>query len=374
MSLEGESELKSVFLDMLRAHPGSTPRLDLSFVERGFTKRFVFSRKFYERSGVPRDPQRLTEDQRRVLASSVQAACGEVLTELIEQLRERHGISQVCLGGGLFQNAPLVASIESKLGLNQVFVPPAPGNAGTAVGAALLAWHQNHRERSGKGVSHVYLGPKTTRQQAKDVLDNSKSRYLIQNTEDKKLESTIQLLLAGKIVGWVQGACEFGPRALGNRSVLASPWAPYVRENLNDYIKFREWFRPFAISVPEDDCHRYFDCSQLCRFMSSLGWVRAGDVCLPDGFLLPGGRVRLHVVEQSSNPLFWRLLKRFGENAPAPMLVNTSFNLFGDPLAVTARDAIRSYYCSGIDALVIDNFVLSKASAAHVLKPVLGHV
>jgi carbamoyltransferase len=216
----------------------------------------------------------------------------------------------------------------------------------------------------------VYWGPKITGQQAKDVLDNSKARYFLQTTEDRKLDATIQLLMAGKIVGWVQGSCEFGPRALGNRSVLASPWAPYVRENLNDYIKFREWFRPFAISVTEEDCPQYFECSQLCRFMNSLGWTRDGSSVLPDGFLLAGGRVRLHVVERRSNPLFWRLLKRFGEHAAAPMLVNTSFNLFGDPLVASPRDAIRSYFCSGIDALVIDNFVLSKAGNPQALKPV----
>lgn len=169
------------------------------------------------------------------------------------------------------------------------------------------------------------------------------------------------MLNAGKIVGWFQGAAEFGPRALGNRSVLASPWAPYVRENLNDFIKHREWFRPFAISVPEEDCPQYFDASSQCGFMNSLGRVRSDAHCLPEGFLLPDGQVRLHVVRQRSNPLFWRLLKRFGEQGPAPMLLNTSFNLFGEPLVLTPRDAMRSYFGSGLDALIIDTFVLSKA-------------
>jgi carbamoyltransferase len=177
------------------------------------------------------------------------------------------------------------------------------------------------------------------------------------------LDAALQLLLSGKIVGWFQGAAEFGPRALGNRSVLGSPWAPYLRENLNDYIKHREWFRPFAVAIPEEDCDRYFVCSQLCESMNSLAQVRPEANVLPDGFVLPGNLVRLHVVNQRGNPLFWRLLKRFGEIAPAPMLVNTSFNLFGEPLVVKPRDAVRSYFCSGIDALVIDNFVLSKTPA-----------
>jgi len=171
------------------------------------------------------------------------------------------------------------------------------------------------------------------------------------------------LLQSGKIVGWFQGAAEFGPRALGNRSLLASPWASYVKENLNDYIKHREWFRPFAVAVPEEDCAHYFECSQLCQSMNSLARIRPSVKVLPDGFVLPGNFVRLQVVQQQSNPLLWRLLKRVGEQAPAPLLVNTSFNLFGEPLVVKPRDAVRSYFCSGLDALVIDNFILSKTPA-----------
>jgi carbamoyltransferase len=370
LSLEGEPEFEAIFLNMLRNPRSVLPRLDHSFVNKGFTKWLTFSSKFYQQTGLPVDPKQLGEGQRRALASSIQAACAEVVSILAENLSREHGIAQVCLAGGLFQNPLLVGSVEKKLGMGRVFVPPVPGNAGTAVGAAQLAWHQVLDKPRSEPVSHVYLGPKFSGQQAKDVLDNSKARYILQTTEDRKLDAAVQLLMAGKIVGWVQGACEFGPRALGNRSVLASPWAPYVRENLNDYIKLREWFRPFAISVTEEDCHRFFECSRLCRFMNSIGWIRANSSVLPEGFLLPGGRVRLHVVQRSSNYLFWRLLKRFGEQAAAPMLVNTSFNMFGDPLVVSPRDAIRSYFCSGIDALVIDNFVLSKGSNPLALKPI----
>jgi carbamoyltransferase len=369
LSLEGEPAFKAIFLRMLRRPRSLLPRMDPSFVAKGFAKPLSFSDKFYQQTGLAAPPTQLSEADRRAVASSIQAACAEVIGGLAQDLCRKHGIAQVCLAGGLFQNALLVASIEKTLGLNQVFVPPAPGNAGTAVGAAYLAWHQAFAKPRKEAVSQVYWGPKIKGQEVKAVLDNCKSRYSLQNTEERKLEAAVQLLKAGKIVAWVQSACEFGPRALGNRSVLASPWAPYVRENLNDYIKFREWFRPFALSVPEEDCHQYFECSRLCRFMNSLGWVRTDNAFLPDGLLLPGGQVRLHVVERRSNPLFWSLLKRFGEHAPAPILVNTSFNLFGEPLVVTPRDAVRSYFCSGIDALVIDSFVLSKSNTFQVVKP-----
>jgi carbamoyltransferase len=170
----------------------------------------------------------------------------------------------------------------------------------------------------------------------------------------------VELLQAGKIIAWFQGAAEFGPRALGNRSVLASPWAPYVKENLNDFIKHREWFRPFALSIPEEDAPNYFECSRLCRSMSSMARVRPDVQCLPEAFVLPGNIVRLHLVERRVNPELWGLLKHFGLYAPAPILINTSFNLFGEPLVVSPLDAIRSYHCSGIDALMINNFLLSK--------------
>jgi carbamoyltransferase len=227
-------------------------------------------------------------------------------------------------------------------------------------------WHERLGQARKAPDSGVYWGPSYGRSEIKDTLDNSKARYSLQITEERKIDTAVQFLEAGKIVAWYQGATEFGPRALGNRSVLASPWAPYVKENLNDYIKHREWFRPFALSIPEEDCERWFESSPACRYMNSLALVRPVRDGLPENFLLPGGRVRLHVVSRQSNSLFWRLLKRFGETAPAPILVNTSFNLFGEPLVVKPRDAMRSYFCSGIDALIIDNFVLSKSAVNHL--------
>jgi carbamoyltransferase len=362
LSLEGKPVYKDVFLKMLRDGSRTSPRLDYSFFHRGLANQLSFSQKFYRAIGLPEDRQQIDDEQRKNIAASMQAACAELLTALVEDLRRSKNIQDVCFAGGLFQNVLLVAALEKNLGADKVFVPPAPGNAGTAIGAAMLAWHHRLQKPRAAADVNAYLGPKFDRQAVKDVRDNTKSRYTLPTTEDRKLDATVQLLLAGKIVGWFQGAAEFGPRALGNRSVLASPWAPYVKENLNDFIKHREWFRPFAISVPEEDCTRYFEASPQCRFMNSVGDVLPGSECLPETFLLPDGRVRLHVVQKKSNPMFWALLKRIGENAPAPMLLNTSFNLFGEPLVVTPRDAMRSYFGSGLDALIIDRFVLSKAA------------
>jgi carbamoyltransferase len=377
LGMEGEPAFKNVFLDVLR-RPGSVlPRVDSSYFTRG-QQYSVFSDKFYRCIGLlnratEHRPTELSETMRRILAASLQDACVEVVGDLTASLLKREGLDSVCFAGGLFNNTLLVGSLEKRFGLGRVFVPPAPGNAGCSVGAALYVTHQEMKQPRSQAATDVYWGPSYTRSAVKDILDNCKARYSLQITEDKKIDATVDLLLAGKIVGWFQGAAEFGSRALGHRSIVASPWASYVMENVNDYIKHREWFRPFALVVAEEDCERYFECSALCGAMNSIAWTRKDANVLPERFILPGGRVRLQVVKREQNPLFWRLLKRFSEHAPAPILMNTSFNLFGEPLVVAPRDAVRSYFSSGLDALVIDNFVLSKSSASHLIAASRGY-
>ncbi|HVI06796.1 MAG TPA: carbamoyltransferase C-terminal domain-containing protein [Candidatus Binatia bacterium] len=364
LSLGGEPEYIGVFREMLRESKHGSVRLDYSYLDHGVGDRFVLSAKFWQRSGLPENPAELSEDQRRNLAASVQQACAEKVGEIVESLCREHKVSDICLGGGLFNNSLLVASLEQQLGFDHVFVPPAPGNSGTSLGAALYLQHHERQAPRKPYPATPYWGPGYSRHDIKDVLDNCKARFSFQVMREKQTEQAIQLLLAGKIIGWFQGAAEFGPRALGNRSVLASPWAPYVKENLNDFIKHREWFRPFAISVPVEDAPRYFECSSLCESMNTLARIRPGVEGLPEDFVLPGGMVRLHTVSKEANPVLWDLLKRFGLQSAAPMLINTSFNLFGEPLVVSPLDAIRSYSCSGIDALLMDNFLLTKAPLA----------
>jgi carbamoyltransferase len=369
LSLEGEPEYKELFLKLMRSTDDVMPGLDFTCFTRGLAGGLPFSAKFYKQIGVS-DSTQITTDHKKALAASVQAAATEIIAELVASFANKQGLKNVCFGGGIFQNALLVADLEKRLDGFSLFVPPAPGNTGTALGAALTVWYDAGHPRTDV-VNHVYWGPSFRSQDIKDVLDNCKTRYAISVTDERKMETTVHLLTSGKIVGWYQGAAEFGPRALGNRSVLASPWGGYVKENLNDYIKHREWFRPFALAVPAEDCARYFHASSLCEHMNSLAWERADNKILPEGLAFAGGRVRLQIVKQETNPLFWRLLKQFGESAPAPILVNTSFNLFGEPLVVNPRDAVRSYFCSGLDAMVIGNFVLAKAGLSQLQsKPV----
>jgi len=360
LSLYGEPVFQDVFQDMFCGSLKGILRLNLSYFKHRLGDQF--SDKFYQRLGLSREKRIETRQEIAPhIASSLQHACGVLLTELLEYWRHRQNASYLCLGGGLFLNALLVASIEKNTGFRDIFVQPAAGNAGCALGAAWLAWHQVLGRARQEPVSHMYWGPRYTPDQVKEVLDNCKAPYRWFTTEAERNQETVLLLEAGKTVAWCQGAAEFGPRALGNRSLLASPWAPYVKDNLNDYIKHRKSFLPFALAVPEEDCPRYFDCSALGKFMTSMGWTKPAAQDLVRDFVLPGNCIRLHVVSRQSNPILWGLLKKFGQRAPAPFLVNTSFNLFGEPLVISPRDAVRSFFCSGVDAMLIDGFLLSKS-------------
>jgi carbamoyltransferase len=361
LSLQGQPAFQDVFAEMLNTSSNGSLRQDLSYFDGRRSDQAQFSGKFYRRIGFEQSKWPLVRGEVGPhVACSLQRACTAVLTKFLEKWRSRTGEKYLCLAGGVFLNALLVGDLEKNGGFEEVFVQPASGNAGCSLGAAWLAWHQTLGNPRLNSLQHVYLGPSFKPTEVKEVLDNCKAPYRWFRTDDERNDATVRLLEAGKIVAWCQGATEFGPRALGNRSLLASPWAPFVKENLNDYIKHREHFRPFALAVTEEDCRHYFDCTLQAAFMTSIGWAKPIAHELVKDFLLPGNRVRLHVVKRESNSSFWTLLKKFGERSPAPFLINASFNMFGEPLVNSPRDAVRSFYCSGVDALVIDGFILHK--------------
>jgi carbamoyltransferase len=365
LSLAGQPAYLDLFLGMLSESPGRPAHLNAKYFRRGLAGELAFTDEFYRRTGISRTPEPQVKDETSAdIASSLQKACEIIICDWLNSLRVKFGTNSLCLAGGLFLNPLLVAAVEAGTGFENVFVQPAAGNEGTALGAAWLIWHQDLRRARVKPMAGPYWGPGYSNEEIKSVLDNCKANYHWLDSEERKLADCVRLLHAGKIVAWFQGATEFGPRALGDRSLLASPWAPYVKENLNDYVKHRESFRPFALAIPEESCAEYFRCSPNGRFLTTMATANEKGRrllgSLPPGFLLQENLARLHIVHREDNPLFWKLLKASGENAPAPMLVNTSFNLFGEPLVVTPRDAMRSYFCSGADALIAGNFYLEK--------------
>jgi carbamoyltransferase len=294
----------------------------------------------------------LQRDDRADFAASMQQALEQYVLRLAE------GATNVCLGGGVAWNAVLVSALERKF--KGVFAQLAAGNAGTALGAALHAWHGVGQQNKRLDAGSYYLGPDFTVQEFKEALENCKLRFRLLETVPARIQAAVTPLENNHILAWMQGRMEFGPRALGNRSILASPHDPYSTENLNTFIKHRESSRKFAASVPEEIASQYFETGPNARHLATVGRVRPEYKEQFRGAILSGDAVRVHTVSRDDNPLYWRLLHAFGEKTGLPVLYNTSFNLFGEPLVCTPRDAVRSFYSSGIDAMVAGNFLLEK--------------
>jgi len=326
------------------------PCIQRSFFDADRLSQGGFSEKFYSRIGLE-DGAAIPEALRAPLAAGLQHAVE------LAVLRMAGPAEQLCIAGGLGMNALLISSLEKS---KQVFVQPAAGNAGTALGAVFYAWNHVFGQKKRAAIGDLCLGPDYTAEDVKQVLENCKLRFNYLMTTEELLARAVGDLNGEKIIAWMQGRMEFGPRALGNRSVLASPSNPYSTENLNTYIKHRESFRKFAASVPEEMASEYFEAGPNARYLATVGRVRAPYRTTFEAALLDDQAIRVHTVKQQDNPLYHKLLHAAGKATGLPVLYNTSFNLFGDPLVCTPRDAVRSFYSSGVDALFVGNFVIEK--------------
>jgi carbamoyltransferase len=350
LSTFGDDHFVPLFREIVS--PGSA--LDASFFDGFRTAHGGFSAKLFDRLGLP-DGAKIPES----IASSIARGLQQVVEETVAALAGTG--ENLCLAGGLFYNALLVESLERGGKWKNVFVQGAAGNAGSAVGAAHYAWHQRGgKPRVAGSTSTLLLGPAYSPEDVKRVLENCKLKFRYLRSTDELLSTAVRFFGERKIVAWMQGRMEFGPRALGNRSILASPLDPYSTENLNVFIKHREPFRKFAASVPAELVSEYFDAGPNARNLATVGHVKPAHRKTFASAILGQDLVRVHAVSEADNPLYHRLLQEAGRATGLPVLYNTSFNLFGDSLVSTPRDAVRSFYSSGIDALLAGNFVVEK--------------
>jgi carbamoyltransferase len=312
-----------------------------------------FGRRFYDELGL-REGDPIPESLRPHVASGVQRAIQRAVIRIAGEGKN------LCVGGGLGLNALLVSALENESGFKNVWVQPASGNAGTAIGAALEAWHGPCHQQKRIRMRTLCLGPSYSAAEIKRVLENCKLRFRYMLTDGEMIDSAVEQLNDNKIVAWMHGRMEFSARALGNRSILASPLNPYSTENLNIFIKHREPFRKFAASVPAELASEYFEVGPNAQFLGTVGRVRPEHKEKFAAAVLAGDIVRVHTVDRDENPLYWNLLHAAGKATGLPVLYNTSFNLFGEPLVCTPRDAVRSFYSSGIDAMFVGHFFLQK--------------
>jgi carbamoyltransferase len=352
LSVAGDGRYTGLFTEILSVS-ASGPRIDRSFFSTERVTHGGFGPRFYERLGLA-DGAQIPDDLRPHVAAGIQKA---VEGAVIEMAGEG---TNLCFAGGLGLNALLVSALENHSPYRNVFVQPASGNAGTAVGAAMETWHSVFRRTARVPFSTLALGPAYPAADIKQVLENCKLRFRYMVTTDEVIETAVAQLNDSKIVAWMHGRMEFGARALGNRSILASPQDPYSTENLNLFIKHREPFRKFAASVPAELAAQYFEVGPNARYLATVGRVKPEHRSRFAAAVLAEDLVRVHTVDRDENPLYWKLLHAAGNATGLPVLYNTSFNLFGEPLVCSPRDAVRSFYSSGIDAMFVGNFFLQK--------------
>ncbi len=297
-----------------------------------------------------REPAGVT---RATLASAVQERLGDLLLELLRKVRHQIDDRAVCLAGSLFHNSCTNARVRQSGVFDTVFIPVDPGPAGLAVGRLL--------EALGRAPSALspFLGPAYSPQETKNVLDNCKLQYAWE-TEGGAIRSAVEALREGRLVGWFDDAMEWGPRALGTRCILANPSTPYVLENLNRFLKGRESWRGYALSGLEESVAEHFAGPPQAPFMECdyrpVDPARFTHV-LPS----PEASVRIQTVSaQGGSARFRMLLEAFGNATGLPFLVNTSFNGFHEPIVCNPRDAVRVFFGTGLDVLVVNQFVMRK--------------
>jgi carbamoyltransferase len=319
--------------------------------------------RLIERFGPARERGGPLEQLHFDIAHSLQLVLEETVLKLAGWLREETGLEHLVMAGGVALNCVMNARVRDRSGFREVWVQPAAGDAGTALGAALWIDHEQRR-RSGDSsrkwqMDHAYLGPGFSDEEIEPLLKWTRVRY---RRLDDIAGETAAILASNKVIGWYQGRTEFGPRALGARSILASPIDPHMQAKLNE-IKDREDFRPVAPVVMEEHASEWFIDAGVAPFMLFIFDVRPDRATRIPAVRHVDGTARVQTINRSQHPLYYDLLSAFNYLTGVPVLVNTSFNTRGEPMVNSPRDALESFWTSPLDALVIGPFLIEKNGA-----------
>jgi len=344
-------------------------RLDLDYFDFHTSAKRSFSLRFVDMFGPPRDPYEPIDlespDGQRFadIAASVQLVLEDILVDAAKSLHRETGLRDLCLGGGVALNGVANHRILQESGFERIFVPPAPGDAGCALGAALYADRVHFGNPDREFPDHPFWGPSV---QADELARLAREdRLPVAEYDDQELIERVAMDLAvGRIVGWMDGALELGPRALGHRSILAAPHTAQMRDRLNRDIKHREEFRPFAPVVPAEDADRYFELppggKRLARFMSGVFPVRPAWRESLAAITHVDGTARVQVLEPGMAPRLYALLKAYGRVSGIPILLNTSFNLAGEPIVNRSVEGYLTFRRCGMDVLVAEQTRVTK--------------
>ncbi|HVB85428.1 MAG TPA: carbamoyltransferase C-terminal domain-containing protein [Candidatus Dormibacteraeota bacterium] len=325
----------------------------------------LFSPYLETRLGPARKPEEPLTQRHYNLAATMQAALEEVLVQHWNALAKKTKQKSLCMAGGVAFNCLANGKIFDNSPFENLYVQPAAGDAGLSVGAAFAVEHQVLGKPRQFVMDHAYWGPQFSPTQIRAAVNGASAEDvdISELAEDELLQSTARHIAEGKIVGWFQGAAEWGPRALGNRSILADPRRPEMKDILNRRIKHREIFRPFAPSIVEEATGEFFERTNPSPFMTFAYPVRPEKRSVIPAPTHVDGTARLQTVSRAANPLYWKLLRKLGDLTGVPVSLNTSFN-DNEPIVCRPEEALECFRRTRMDVLVLGNFVLERKSQA----------
>lgn len=342
---------------LIESSPNGQFRLNMEYFSF-LTDDRMYSNNLSELFGQPpRVPESELLDFHKDLAKSLQVVVEEILLQKVNYIHDKFPSDNLCMAGGVALNCVANGRILREGPFKRLFIQPAAGDAGGALGAAAVAYLKLNRAQSIKPMENAYLGPSFTSDYIHKVLESTSINYLdFRNDQDQLLQEVTCNLMEGKVVGWFQGRMEFGPRALGSRSIIADPRDSGMRDLINALVKKRESFRPFAPSVLESKSKEHFDIDHASPYMLETCQV-ISDLDLP-AITHVDHSARIQTVNSKTNPKYTALLERFFERTGCPILLNTSFNMRGEPIVCTPLDAIKCFVKSKLDVLVLEDFVI----------------
>ena len=376
----GQPEQLAAFRDILRfdsrsngngfrlglaffTHHRTGPEMTWAEADKTPTMGKMFSPEMSRKLGPVRAPEEPLEDRHRNLASSLQARLEEVYLGMLKKLAERTGLKSVCLAGGVAFNCVANGKIFDATPFEQVYVHPAAGDAGLAVGAAYYVWHQILGKPRSFVMDHAYWGPGYTRDTVRRAIDSNglaSGGYTIAELPEAELmPRTAAIIADGRILGWFQGRAEWGPRALGNRSIVADPRRAEMKEILNQRIKHREIFRPFAPSILSESTSEWFEQSHPSPFMNLAYSVRPEKRDKIPAPTHVDGTARLQTVTREANPRYHALISAFRDLTGVPVVLNTSFN-DNEPIVCRPEEALDCFLRTQMDALVLGDFLITR--------------
>ncbi len=319
----------------------------------------LFSKSFESVFGPARQKGEELTQKHKNLATSVQRKCEEIIFKILNQLQQETGLKNLCIAGGVAQNSVANGKIRAQTGFENVYVPCAGHDAGTAAGAALYYMHQNLGIKRHAPDYNPYTGYQATDTEIESCLQPIQQSWKKMDAEIDLLDAVCGCLEEGGVVGWYQGRAEFGPRALGHRSILADPRRNDVKEILNLKIKRRESFRPFAPSILKEYVDEYFDQADFVPFMEKVYPIKPEKHAVIPAVTHVDGTGRLQSVDKTIEPRYYALIDRFRERTGVPILVNTSFNE-NEPIVNTPQEALDCFLRTKMDMLVLGDYVVTR--------------